>query len=131
MRKLVTQRILWSWIALLGVLFGALAPTVSHALAAATARSDNEVQVCTMEGMKTIVLDPAPAGKFDPRTFDHFLEHCPYCALHGGPAAPPPPTRFVFALLDLPASHPPLFYRSATTLFSWSPARPRGPPVLA
>jgi hypothetical protein len=133
MHKLVKQHVVWIWIALLGVLFSALAPTISHAMAAAD--PDQEVQVCTMEGMKTFIVDHVPSGqtdprKFDPHKFDHLLAHCPYCALHGGPAAVPPPAQFVFAVLDIAAAYPPLFYQSATPLFAWRTASPRGPPSL-
>jgi hypothetical protein len=132
MHSLVKRYMVWTWIALLGVLFSALAPTISHAMAAAmssaAARADDEMQVCTMDGMKTVVVDGA-AGKFDPHKFEHFLEHCPYCVLHGGQAFLPPYAAPAFAVPDASSSYPPLFYRSATPLFSWRAANPRGPPV--
>lgn len=133
MHALVKRHLVWTWIALLGVLFSALAPTISHAMAAAMssadARADDAMQVCTMEGMKTVAVDDKAAGQFDPHKFEHFLEHCPYCAPHGGQAFFPPFAPIVFAVLDASSSHPPLFYRSATPLFSWRASRPRGPPA--
>lgn len=130
MHKLVKQKVAWIWIAALAILFSALAPTISHAMAAA-APLDEEVQVCTMEGMKTIVIANGPAGKFDPHRFEHFLEHCPYCAVHAGPALLPAPAQPAFAAPLAGAFHPPLFYRSVAPLFAWTAASPRGPPPSA
>jgi hypothetical protein len=130
MHKLVKQKVAWIWIAALAILFSALAPTISHAMAAA-APLDEAVQVCTMEGMKTIVVANGPAGKFDPHRFEHFLEHCPYCAVHAGPALLPEPAQPAFAAPLAGAFHPPLFYQSAAPLFAWTAASPRGPPPSA
>jgi hypothetical protein len=125
MHKLVKQHVMYVWIAMLGVLFSALAPTISHAMVSA-AQADEEVQVCTMEGMKTIVLAKAPSGK--PVSPDHILKHCPYCATHGNMSSLLPTAQFVFALPALSSSHPPLFHQSATPLFAWTAVKPRGPP---
>lgn len=105
---------------MLGVLFSALAPAVSHAM---TNPVSAQVQVCTMEGMKTIVVE----GE-QPATADHFFKHCPYCALQGGADLPPPSSSPGFALLPKGDSHPPLFYQAAHSLFQWSAANPRAPP---
>jgi hypothetical protein len=132
MHKYVRQQVAWIWIAALAVLFGALAPTISHAMAAsspAVAPTDGEVQVCTMEGMKTVVLaDPASAG-FDPHRSAHVLEHCPYCALHASPALLPAPAPAVFAVPAAGVLLPPLFYHSVSPLVAWTPSSPRGPPA--
>lgn len=132
MHKLVRQKVAWIWIAALAILFSTIAPTISHAMAATSAgAADEEVQVCSMEGMKTVAIAPGPAGKSDPHRFDHFLEHCPYCALHTGPALLPPLVQPAFAAPLARAFYPPLFYQSVAPLFAWTPARPRGPPASA
>lgn len=139
MHTLVKRHFVWIWIALAAVLFSALAPTISHAMAAAataSAGADDEMQVCTMDGMKMVSVDARPAGPFDPHKLDlhkldHFMEHCPYCVLHGALVAMPPPAPVVFAMPAVAALYPPLFYQSATPLFSWRAARPRGPPGAA
>jgi hypothetical protein len=77
--------------------------------------------------MKTIVLSKAPSGK--PVSTDRLLKHCPYCATHGSMGSVLPTAPFVFSLLDVSSSYPPLFYQSATPLFSWTAAKPRGPPA--
>lgn len=124
MRKLVKQHVIVVWIAMLGVLFSALTPTISHAMV--LAQADERVQVCTVEGTKTIVLAKAPSG--DPGSTDHIFKHCSYCASHASMSAVLPSAQFVFALPQLSSSYPPLFYQSATPLFSWTAAKPRGPP---
>lgn len=126
MHKLVRQQLIHAWIALLGVLFSALAPTLSHAMAGGEGQGD-QVQICTMDGMKLVSVSAASSDKSVP--IDHVFTHCPYCATHGGAALPTTPV--VHASFAPAASHPPLFYQSATPLFSWTAAAPRGPPRLA
>ena len=124
MHKLVRQHMMWVWAAMLGVLFGAMAPTLSHAMPA-SGRLTEAVQVCTMEGMQTIVVDKQqPAGAGAP----HLFEHCPYCTLHGDAALPPPSAGLTLALLPLGDFRPPLFYQAARPLFTWNAAHPRAPP---
>jgi hypothetical protein len=133
MHKFVRQHVAWIWIAALAVLFSALAPAISHALAASSrpaVLADEEVQVCTMEGMKTVAVD-APSRKFDPHRSGHFLEHCPYCALHANPALPPASAPLALAAPLAGAADAPLFHQSVFPLFAWTPSSPRGPPVSA
>jgi len=126
MHKLVRQHLMWVWVAMLGLVFGALAPAVSHAMAASNP-AGARVEVCTMEGMKTIVVDrEQPAGG---ATADHLFEHCPYCTLHGGAALPPPSLSPAFILSPAGDTHPPLFFQAARPLFQWSAANPRAPPA--
>lgn len=124
MHKLVKMRAIFAWLVLLSILFSGLVPAMSHAMAAAT-QPDEEVQVCTMEGMKTIVIKDS-SGK--PGPSEHMLKHCPYCAVHASPNLPPPPAPFAFAAPEASSFLPRLFYQSATPLFAWTPASPRGPP---
>lgn len=125
MHKFVGQHVVWVWVAMLGVLFSALAPGLSHAMPA-SGRLTEDVQVCTMAGMKTIAVDRQQAPAPGPA---HPFEHCPYCALHGAAALPPPSTGLAFALPPSGDVHPPLFYRAARPLFAWRAANPRAPPL--
>jgi len=106
MRKLVSQQVVHAWIAMLSVLFSALAPTISHAMAPVVEASE-EVQVCTAQGMKTVVLAKAPSKS--PGSADHLFNHCPYCTTHGNAGSVPPTAPFVVVLLGMDSSHPPLF----------------------
>ena len=123
MRTLATRTAVTIWIALLSVLFGALAPAAAQVLPARGA--GQAMQVCTMAGMKTVVVGsgkPAPAIK-------HFFEHCPYCALHAGSALPPPAYGFAFGLPAVPSCWPRLPLASAAPQFPWTAASPRAPPA--
>lgn len=122
MRKLVRQQVLCLWLAMLGMLFGALAPTVALAITPA-ANAPDVMQVCTMAGMKTVPAD-------DTGTKAPVVKHCPYCVLHAHVALPPSASGFVCALPILSSAWPPLFHQSATPLFPWTAASPRAPPSL-
>jgi len=124
------RQLLVAWIALLGVLFGVLAPAVSHAMASA-APATEEVEVCTMKGMVTIVVDKAQPAESSSPMLDHMFKHCPYCASHGGFAALLPGPSLAFPLSRQTLAYPPLFYQSAASLFAWTVANPRAPPSLA
>jgi hypothetical protein len=128
MHKLVKQQTAWIWIALLGVLFSALAPAMSHAMAA---NAIEEVQMCTMDGVVTVMVDQGQSGKSTTPAPDHMFKHCPYCAAHGGAASLPPAVEFVFPVILQATAYPSLFYQSATPLFSWTAANPRAPPAIA
>lgn len=129
MHRLLTQRLVIAWIAMLSVLFSALAPAIADAMAPVEAQGSEQLQVCTMAGMQVIVIAKDSSGKPDPRGSSHFIDHCPYCSAHGSWATLPSSSQAVFAVLDDSASYPPLLYRSAIPLFSWHPASPRGPPA--
>lgn len=113
------RRTLHLWIAMLAVLFAALAPTVSHALASTTEAALAEM--CTVGG----------AEKKAPSNIMHGMEHCPYCATHGGAPALPPVAASSFAVVGGHDCYPPLFYTAPQPLHTWSAASPRGPPVFA
>lgn len=130
MHILFKQRLAVAWFAMLSVLFGALAPTVSHAMPAAQALTE-EVQVCTMAGMVTVVLSQAPSEKSSVPAQDHMFKHCAYCSAHGGATPAPPVAAFVLPVIPQSKLYPPLFYRSATPLFAWTVALSRAPPSIA
>lgn len=130
MHRLAKQHVVFVWIAMLGVLFSALAPALVHAVPVVQQPFGEEMQICTMAGMKTIVIGEADPGKSMPGSGDHPLKHCPCCPAHGGAPAMPPPVVFLFPASVSRAPYPPLFYQSATSLFPWTAAKPRAPPAL-
>ncbi len=132
MVKRVKRRMLYAWIACLAVLFSALAPSISHALAytgAASAPGTIQIEVCTADGNKTILLDSTGNKKVVPNSVQHHFEHCPYCATHAGSFALPPPAMASFAVIGGHDIFPYLFYNAPARLFSWSCANPRAPPA--
>lgn len=130
MHPLLTKRLAMAWIVMLSVLFGALAPAISHAMAGpASASAGEEVQVCTAQGMKTIVIAGTSSGKPSDPMPDHMSKHCACCPAHGA-AFMPPSLAFAFPLLPRSSAHPFLFYRAPAPLFAWTASSPRGPPSL-
>lgn len=119
MFNVLRHQTLHLWIAMLAVLFAALAPTVSHALASTT--EARLAEMCS-------VVD---AGKKAPTNTMHGMEHCPYCAVHGTAPALPTSMSSGFAVIGGHDFYPPLFYTAPQPLHTWRAARPRGPPAFS
>ncbi|QOL49742.1 DUF2946 domain-containing protein [Massilia litorea] len=120
----ILQRALTAWIAVLAILFGALAPALSHAFAPAAAQS-LEFPICSAVGHTAGVKLPGlPEPAADPS------KHCPYCIdQHHAPGLlPQAPAAFVAI-----GGHilPPLFYSAPTPLFHWAAPQSRAPPRLS
>ena len=126
MRFNSASRALTSWVATLAFLMAALAPSISHALGK---NGTLLVDVCSSVGAKWV---PPVGNSTDqvPAQGDlHSVEPCPYCSLHASfLAAPPTPVVLVrecshYALLPNGNPVPP------RTLYAWSSAQPRAPPL--
>lgn len=113
-----------SWIAALALLFGALAPTLSHAFA----RADQQAlafPICSAVGHtaldvmgSTIDLGPDP------------FKHCPYCAdQHHAPGLLPT-SAAALGLVGGPVL-PSLFYQAPAPLFHWAAPQSRAPPAVS
>ena len=118
------------WLTLWLALFGALAPTVSHALTWAHGDREALIEICTSAGPRWTALstasDPVPSEP----TSAAVLDHCPFCLLMADRVAPPPqPQALLFAASGHAAEpvSPPVVFLSAQVLAA---AHPRGPPVL-
>ncbi len=118
------RRTLHIWIAMLAVLFSALAPTVSHALAASSATPSVLLEMCTVDGTKS-----ADGSKQAPSDSMQGMEHCAYCLTHASTPALPPPAVAGFAVIGGHDLYPALFYSAPQPLHTWSAAKPRGPPA--
>jgi hypothetical protein len=125
MNTMPKRSVLHLWIAILAILFSALAPAVSQALTQPE-RYPGLGEMCTMQGRSA--PDQAPA-KSDPLT--HHMKNCPYCATHGGSFALLPPAPLSVQVLDGHDLYPPLYYRAPAPLFNWAAAQPRGPPTVS
>jgi hypothetical protein len=141
MGKLLGRKRLQIWIACFAILLNALAPSISHALSSMAGPS-NMIEICSANGTRWV--DGAIAGKLaselasmeqlapeQPSTDSplHHLEHCPFCITHAGTFALPGPSTTLLAIEGGHDLFPALFYHSPSPLFSWSAARPRGPPA--
>jgi hypothetical protein len=117
------------WLAVLIAVFGARAPTRSHALVLARGDVSPMQEVCTSTGPGWVALH-IPAETSQDQESAPSLEHCPFCLLGADRAAPAPD-----ALLDLFAV--PGAFRlpanrqvfSGAMAFALTPP-PRGPPPL-
>ena len=117
-----------AWLATFAILLAALAPSISHAMAAVNG-GKSWIEVCTASGttLVQVAADQAP-GKSAPAEKSVHLEHCPFCAPQA--AYGPAPA----ALAALPAAVgsevlPELYYRAPRPLFAWAASQPRAPPA--
>lgn len=129
----VLSRRLWvGRLALLLALFGALAPTVSHALNWARGEAPSLIEVCTNDGPRWMALgQPVELQSEVPNKPDAatVFEHCPFCLHHADRVLPPSRTLSQgFGSVGEPVT--PTIGQSF--LFITLPARvppPRGPPA--
>ncbi|NMM14831.1 MAG: DUF2946 family protein [Rhodoferax sp.] len=102
------RRRLAVWLVVLVALFGALAPTLSHALALARGGTSAWTEVCTSTGTRWVMMgstapnaapqiadahastSPVSTTSPDGQEAAFFLDHCPFCLLSTDRAAPPP-----------------------------------------
>jgi hypothetical protein len=132
------------WLAVLITVFGALAPTVSHALVWAQGDNSAWTEVCTPTGTRWVKLGLARNDA--PQSLDttaiqiqadspngpesaFSLDHCPFCLLSTDRAAPPP-----HALVHLFAVSGAFKVSSVRQAFLFIPhfaltPPPRGPPA--
>lgn len=126
------HRRLTAWVALLALVFGALAPTVTQAMVAGGDRAD-WLQVCSVSGMVWVQADTGEVRDQQPdggSPMGDASQHCPWCTLHGGVAGLPPASHSI----DLPprlTDLPPAFYRAPLAATVWAPAQSRAPPLTA
>ena len=114
-----------AWIACFAILFAALAPSVSHAMAAA--RGDTWTEICSAAGIKLVKADNPDNAE---QTSKH-LEHCPFCATHPSSVALLPGSAWSMPLLEGRDTHPSLFFQSPSPLAIWTLAQSRAPPAAA
>lgn len=122
MRLSDKRHVVHLWIAILALLFSAIAPSVSHAVSAAAQIPG--LEMCTVNGQQPL------KDKSLSEAIVHAFEHCPYCAAHATPPSLPPPAAWHFPLPVGQTVFPSLFYHSPQPLFAWSAANPRAPPLF-
>jgi hypothetical protein len=124
------QRRLALWLLVLATVFGALAPTLSHALMLVRGESAPMLAVCTSTGMSwatTAAAPDSPGGQESAPS----LKSCPFCLLALDRAAPPPHASVHFFDVSgadaQPTVRPTFFY---VTPFALTPPL-RGPPSFS
>jgi hypothetical protein len=126
-----TQR-LTAWIACFAILLAALAPTISHALAAG-GKTNAWLEICSTTANKLIQVADSqnPEKPSIPIEKSMHFEHCPFCSTHAGSLGLPPPSLSGFAVIANSPSLPILFYHAPRPLFMWAAAQSRAPPSIS
>lgn len=114
----------------MAILFAALAPSISHALASAGKLSPTWMEICSAEGSKAFKSDGAGNASQQKNSSVGF-EHCPYCTVHGGSVGLPPTVGFTLPAFSASFPLPSLFYQAPRPLFIWAAAQSRAPPASA
>lgn len=119
-----------AWIACFAILVAALAPSISHALAASAKGSLSvSSEICTADGLKA--HHAGGAHRSSPADDGMHFEHCPFCFTHAASWGLPPSGATVIPLVKGALVRPDLFFHSPRPLFAWAAAQPRAPPVVS
>jgi hypothetical protein len=119
------------WIALCAILLAALAPSISHAVAAAKGIPNGWTEICSVGGAKLIKLDGSVSDDSAPSEKIPHIEHCPFCRHHANGFALPSSADFLMPALEKSRILPALFYQASRPLYAWSVAQPRAPPRIS
>lgn len=123
-----TLKRLGTWLAMLAVVWGALAPTLAQAVVrSAPTPGDGWVEVCSVSGMVWVSLDTGEQQAV-PHTGVSDEPSCAWCALHGG-AAGSPATQAQWPVSLALSDFPPAFYQAPVTPAVWHSALSRAPPA--
>jgi Protein of unknown function (DUF2946) len=121
-----------AWLAMLALVMGALAPTVTQAMVAGGESAD-WLEICSVSGMAWVKADTGEVRDRQPdggAPGGGASQHCAWCTLHGGTAGLPA----VSAVIALPVrltDRPPAFYLAPMAASVWMPALSRGPPRVS
>ncbi len=132
-----------SKIAMFAILFAALAPSISHALAAQGGTNSFAQSVCTSSGKKITIqvvttkgrqfatqFSIKPAGDDAPKGINHHLDHCPFCANPSTDAAIEAPHAPVVAMLAAKAQQLAVTSQPVFSSFSALPPPAQAPPQI-
>lgn len=120
------HRILIAWSAMVAIMFGALAPTLAHALAAGGGLGEG-IEVCGSTGMFLLNAEAPSSDADDPAEPQVRQQHCLWCGLHADVAVPV--QAVTTPLLRYAQEMPPTFYRVGTISAVWRKALSRAPPL--
>lgn len=120
-------RRLAAWITCLAILFAALAPSISQAMAASSGGAWTEI--CSAAGITLVKVADGRGDPVDAPASSSHLEHCPFCATHPSAVDLLPGSLWSIPLLKGRDTHPSLFFQSPTPLAIWTLAQSRAPPA--
>lgn len=117
-------------IAMCAILMTALAPSISHAIAAASNVPNAWSEICSVDGSKLVKLsgDQQPPAPVNHTT--HF-EHCPFCMMYAVNFGMSLSAGLKLPVLEVTHITPTLFYQASRPLFAWTTAQPRAPPFFS
>ena len=130
-------------IAVFAILFASLAPSISHALAAQQGNNSFAQEVCSTNG-NTITIQVVTTkgrqlsaelatesnGETTPKSINHHLEHCPFCANPSTEVAMEAPHAPIIAILEAEAQHSAIFPQLVLKSFTALPPPSQAPPAL-
>ena len=128
-------------ISLLAIVFASLAPSISHALAAAnnssfaqevctTSGNKITIQVLTTKGQQLATELPAQTSEKSPSGIQHHLQHCPFCANPSTDAAIQAPHEPIIEILAAQAQQIAVNYQVVLPRFSVLPPPAQAPPSI-
>jgi cytoskeletal protein RodZ len=130
-------------VALFAIIFATLAPSISHALTAQQGTNSFTQEVCSTNGEKITIqvvttkgqqfsaeLTTKNTGESSPKSINHHLEHCPFCANPSTDAGLEAPNATIIAILEAQAQHTAEVSQVVLTLFSVLPPPAQAPPAL-
>jgi hypothetical protein len=124
------QRRRAAWIAVFAILLNALAPALSHAVAARLGAA--LLEICTADGLKRVAVHDQGVRPDVPSGAHAALgDHCPYCAPHGASVGHPPSGGPLVALFEGPALIVAVEPESALQRADGSSGDARAPPVVS
>lgn len=141
-QKLFRKLFRWSnKVALFAIVFASLAPSISHALAAANNASFAQ-EICTTNGAKITIQVLTTKGKqltadlpaqstenTAPTNIQHHLQHCPFCANPSTDAAIQAPHAPIVAILTTQAQQIAINSQTVLSRFSALPPPAQAPPA--
>jgi hypothetical protein len=119
------------WLAVLIAVFGALAPTVSHALVLAQGGIAGSLEICTPQGMRFVTADPTGLTTDSPDGPESVLSlsECPFC-LHTTDRVAPPAHPWVYIFVVSNEFKVPTVRQAFLLPLPFAPTPPpRGPPA--
>ena len=125
MRNLIKQKLI-HWIAILAVLMGSVAPSISQAVSVAEHGKGFTVEICTTSGVKMTQVIGDSVDEHETVAADQ----CPYCLVHSALVLPID-TTLDFSAPQVVNLYPQLFYQSPKPLFAWVKIPSQAPPQLA
>jgi hypothetical protein len=130
-------------IALFAIIFAALAPSISHAMAAQQGTNSFTQEVCSTNGKKITIqvvttkgqqfsaeFTTKNTGETTPKSINHHLEHCPFCANPSTDVAMDAPHAPMLAILEAQAQKIAAVSQVVLPRFSVLPPPAQAPPAL-